>query len=178
MDPRTNTPIKAPEYVEWPDHGVAKVQQPRGMSDYARGAESPYSANYITEDGRLLKFRDGVRWKAEYRGHTTKWKTTAEDAIQDLEKRIQNRIQVQQDLKAILDIEEPSREEFVQALKDSMKFFNMTSDAVRNKLMVARSSIDRWCSGKNCPLPVMRRPIMRFFQEKMNRYLDKAKPNH
>jgi hypothetical protein len=57
------------------------------MSDYERGAGTAGSANYVTEDGAMLRLRNGVRWQAQYKNYTTKWKVTAEEAIQDLENR-------------------------------------------------------------------------------------------
>lgn len=87
-DPRNKTPMAAPESVEWPGHGTANRQQPRGMSDYARGAGIFGFANYLTDDGYMLRFRDGIRWQAQYKGWTTKWFESAENAINNLNKRM------------------------------------------------------------------------------------------
>ena len=86
MDP-DREPIQPPEYVDWPGRGRANLQPLRGMSDYERGAGTAGSANYVTEDGAMLRLRNGVRWQAQYKNYTTKWKVTAEEAIQDLENR-------------------------------------------------------------------------------------------
>lgn len=87
MDRGVKEPIQPPEYVDWPGRGRANRQLLRGMSDYERGAGMAGTANYVTEDGAMLRLRDGVRWQAQYKNHTTKWKATAEEAIQDLEGR-------------------------------------------------------------------------------------------
>lgn len=78
----------APEYVDWPGRGKAERQQPRGMSDYERGAGTPGHANYETKDKCCLSFRSGVRWQASYKCHSTKWFATPEEAIADCERRI------------------------------------------------------------------------------------------
>lgn len=88
MDPRGKEPKEAPEYVEWPGHGRATRLQPRGMSDYERGAGCFGHANYVTENNHCLFFRSGVRWQAQFRGTTTKWFATPEEAIANLEKRM------------------------------------------------------------------------------------------
>jgi hypothetical protein len=71
------------ETIQWPGRGEAKRLIPRGMSDYTIGI-GPNNNTYQTDDGATLTQR-ARGWKAQYKGHTTKWKSTAEEAMADLD---------------------------------------------------------------------------------------------
>jgi hypothetical protein len=63
---------------------------PRGMSDYINGAGLSGTANYLSEDGILLKLRTSYNkppeWQAQYKNFTTKRKPSAQEAIDSLDK--------------------------------------------------------------------------------------------
>jgi hypothetical protein len=80
--------IDEPDEIDWPGKGPAKKLRPRGMSDYSRTSGN---AEYKTSCGAVLKQRyiyngacNVTKFQAQYRGFTTKWFNTANEAIQKL----------------------------------------------------------------------------------------------
>jgi len=70
--------------INWPNRGIAIQLLPRGMSDYTRGNGN---AMYETPDGFRLR-NTPYGWQAQYRGFTTYWKPTSQEAIEALENMI------------------------------------------------------------------------------------------
>lgn len=87
MDPRTSTLQPTPEYIDT-SYGRANRLQPRGFSDYARGADMYGHADYVTDNKIVFRFRQGIRWQAQYKGCTTKWFATFLEAETALTKMI------------------------------------------------------------------------------------------
>lgn len=79
MDPRTSTLQPTPEYIDT-SYGRANRLQPRGFSDYARGADMYGHADYVTDNKIVFRFRQGIRWQAQYKNCTTKWFATFQEA--------------------------------------------------------------------------------------------------
>lgn len=71
-----------PDEIPWPEYGIAKRLQPRGMSDYQRGEGN---AIYKTDSGASLYYSRG-KWRAQYKGLTTRRKETPEEAMEALGK--------------------------------------------------------------------------------------------
>jgi hypothetical protein len=81
-----------PDTIEWSGQGVANRLRPRGMSDYWRDHGN---AEYKTSSGAILMYRSrstkedrkefkGV-WQARYRGFSSNWKPSAQEAIASYE---------------------------------------------------------------------------------------------
>lgn len=58
---------------------------------------------------------------------------------------------------------------FTDLVSSSMALLNMDDAAVAGKMPVSRSAVNRWRNGKNVPLPMMRKPVYKFFIRKMRK---------
>ena len=71
-----------PKEIEFPEQGIAKRLQPRGMSDYGRGHGN---AEYRTSSGACIMYRSRStksEWQARYKSVSSKWKPTLQEAIE------------------------------------------------------------------------------------------------
>lgn len=76
---------KIPDTIYWPGRGEATRLMPRGMSDYSR---LDNHLIYVTQCGaKLFIVKDnkhGIRFKCQYKGHTTKFYYDALEAMESL----------------------------------------------------------------------------------------------
>jgi hypothetical protein len=72
-----------PDIIIWEGVGEAFRLPPRGMSDYQRGNGN---AIYETSDKHRL-IMGGNKWRAQYKGITTDWFNSVEEAIIDFNNR-------------------------------------------------------------------------------------------